>query len=745
METTRRPQMLALVAGGLTLLAPFAGRLHAAALVAAGLVVALLLWLAPHAGPRRRAGWQLIVGSALLVSLTDVWFRLAFSGRDPAVPSPADALFVAGYACLLGGVVLLFHQPQPDEPRSAVLDGVLLGLAAAALAEGTFLGRLVGDPGGGLAVAAVSRSYLVLDLCLAGTVVALARTDLWHERRWRLLALATTVLIAADLGYLRRVGSGDLVGEAWYHPLYVVVGLALAAAVWTPPPAPRHRPVETARMVFLPGGVAAVAAVVLVFDHVDARTDLAVALATIALLVVGVRAGLTVHYLHQLADARRLALTDDLTGLPNRRWFLDQLDQAVKASPPAPFALLLVGLDRFKDLNDTLGHRVGDQVLQDAAARITGVLHGADRLARLGGDEFAAIVAGDERAADSAAAAVTAAFAEPLAAGDLALPVDVSVGGTHCSDGSAGVETLLRRADVALHEAKRADDHRAMYRREQDRFSVERLSLGAELRAAIRDGGLTVVYQPIVDLRTGRPRRAEALVRWEHPRHGLLLPGAFLDVAQQTGSMRALTAVVLDAALEQAGQWRGGGLDLAVCVNLPPSALLDAGLPAAVGAALERSGLPAAALGLELTENGLLEDPDTALGILRSLRDLGVRLAVDDYGTGYASLSYLRDLPVHSLKIDRSFLAGIADEGTAATARNGALVRSTIGLAHELGFDVVAEGVEDARTLERLRQFGVDSVQGYLVGRPASGAAVAEVWGGRGGRDRVSRRGRASR
>lgn len=707
---------------------PAAGSVPWAVIVAGafGCVAALIVW-APVGGPRQRPAWDLVVLWALLFAAAGIWFVASYSTAEPAeVPAPPDVLFLVAYACLTLAVVLMYRRPVEEAPRVAMIDGVLVGLAVMAVAAASVLDWLIPEVGGGRE--AVVVAYAVLDACLLGTLGVVAGREVVDSRRWRLLLLAGTLLLVADLAFLHRVGDGDLSSDVWYHPLYLLAGLALAGAAWSRPKVASHRPVETARMIVLPVTVAAVASAILVWDHFEPRSDLTIVLCTLALAGVGIRAGLTVRFLRRLVDARRLAMTDDLTGLPNRRWFIDELDDAV-ASGSDGFAVLVLGLDRFKVLNDTLGHDAGDQVLRDCAARLSAELQADDRLARIGGDEFAVLPAGGVGAVSRLVGAIRLAFSTPLEVSGLSVPIDVSVGGAVHPEHGDRAERLLRHADVALHEAKHSHERWAMYHPASDPFSFRRLALATELRSAIGNGELSVVYQPILDIRTDRFVAAEALVRWNHPTFGVLQPNEFLDIAQQVGMLRDVTERVLDEALGQACRWRvDDGLSLGVCVNLPPSALLDVRLPSVVQAALDRSGMAARFLTLELTENGLLEDPVTALRILHDLRARGVRLSVDDYGVDYASLSYLRDLPVDALKIDRSFMVGVGDSVVVGgNVRNPAIVKSTVVLAHELGFDVVAEGVESARTLDRLAEWGVDAVQGYLIAEPMAGAGMANA------------------
>lgn len=414
------------------------------------------------------------------------------------------------------------------------------------------------------------------------------------------------------------------------------------------------------------------------------------------------------------------ATTDDLTGLPNRR-ALQAAAAAVLAGSPGPHALLLADLDRFKEVNDSLGHQAGDELLVQVAERLRERLRPTDHLARLGGDEFAILMPETDRAsAEAAAAALVAALSDPFELGELAVHTSVSIGIAVHPEHGLDLTGLLRRADMAMYGAKRygpvrthdvADDHQA-----------DRLHLAEELRAGLAEGQLVVHYQPKVDLRADSVPGVEALVRWQHPVRGLLYPVAFLDRAEEAGLMPALTDVVLARALDQARTWWLAGRRLQVAVNLSASMLLDSDLPSQVARALADRELPAGALRLEITEEVLMSDRARARAVLTDLRRTGIGISVDDFGTGYSSLAYLRDLPIDELKLDRSFVAPMARDERAA-----ALVASIVALAHSLGLSIVAEGVEDEATRAMLARLGCDQAQGYHLSRPVD-AERLDTW-----------------
>ncbi|GAA2029404.1 bifunctional diguanylate cyclase/phosphodiesterase [Pseudokineococcus marinus] len=443
------------------------------------------------------------------------------------------------------------------------------------------------------------------------------------------------------------------------------------------------------------------------------------------MLGVAARAAHLVRDLSQLAVRRQEALTDDLTGAGNRRGLAHRLGAS---DAWRGRALLLLDLDRFKEVNDLHGHATGDLLLQEVAVRLHGVLPADAYLARPGGDEFA-VVLGPRSAgtAPAVAAAVGRALERPVLLADRRLVVGGSVG-LACADGGSDLtgEELLRRADVAMYTAKAAGGGVSRYDRELDRAAQDAALLLEELRTLLGAGGggrragdgdagvgrLVVHHQVQLDA-AGRVVGTEALVRWSHPRRGLVPPDAFLPLAERHGLMSAVTRHVLRRALEEAAVWRREGRALRTSVNLSTSCLSDPSLPGAVAELLASTGTPPSALVLEVPETTLMADPDAAVAAARRLVALGAGVSIDDYGTGYSSLAYLQDLPVTELKLDRVFAARVADE------RTSAIVAGTVELAHRLGVRVVAEGVEDEDVLARLLALGCDETQGYLHGRPA--------------------------
>ncbi|HEX7134533.1 MAG TPA: EAL domain-containing protein [Iamia sp.] len=417
---------------------------------------------------------------------------------------------------------------------------------------------------------------------------------------------------------------------------------------------------------------------------------------------------------------RRQALHDALTGLPNRA----SLDEHLRATvgEGERTALLLMDLDQFKEVNDALGHGVGDRLLVALSHRLEALLRPMF-VARLGGDEFAIVLSGpdvDEMAARATAETVTAAVSAPFTIDEVRLQTNVSIGIALVPDHATDADELIRRADVAMYVAKRAATGPAVYRADQDRSSVARLTLIGDLREAVPTGQLVLHYQPVLDLRTGAVTRTEALVRWQHPDHGLVMPDDFIPLAALSGATRPIARWVLREAARATAALRDAGHDLSVAVNLSVRNLFDRDLLGEVERALDDARLDAEHLVVELTESEIMDDPSVALAQFRAFQALGVGTSVDDFGTGYSSLTYIRDLPLTELKIDRSFVADMHRRGGAYT-----IVRSMIDLGHNLGLEVVAEGVEHPDDMPTLLRLGCDRAQGFAIARPMPEADLA--------------------
>lgn len=418
-----------------------------------------------------------------------------------------------------------------------------------------------------------------------------------------------------------------------------------------------------------------------------------------------------------LVRLERQALYDTLTDLPNRVLLLDRLEQAIAMAPRerAKVALMLMDLDRFKEVNDAFGHQYGDLLLKAVAIRLRQQVRNADTVARLGGDEFAIVLpsVGDASTAASVAQKILKALEEPFIIEGKPLDVGASIGIALCPTHGNDAATLLRRADMAMYRAKSSNVGFHFHTQEADGDLGTQLTLAADLRQAIETNQLTLHYQPKLHLRTGLVTRVEALVRWNHPEMGLLSPAEFIPLAERTGLVKPLTDWVLDEALRQCKSWHDSGIPMHVAVNLSTRSLQEGYLAEKVQQALVKYQVEARCLKLEITESSILTDPPQVMAVLFLLQSLGVRLSIDDFGTGYSSLVHLRQLPIDEIKVDQSFVRGML-----SNEADLAIVRATIDLGHNLGYQVAAEGVEDPETFLKLLELGCDLAQGYYLSPP---------------------------
>jgi diguanylate cyclase (GGDEF)-like protein len=423
---------------------------------------------------------------------------------------------------------------------------------------------------------------------------------------------------------------------------------------------------------------------------------------------------------HKSADlaARREheALHDGLTGLPNRSLLLSHLERVIRSNGDGSItALLLLDLDHFKEVNDTLGHVVGDRLICDVAQRLRAVVREQDLVARLGGDEFAVVCPGlpNAHAGEEMAVRLSHALREPFSADGVSLDISWSVGIALAPVHADSVDVLLQRADVAMYAAKETRGAYATYDPEQDQHSLQRLTLASDLKRTLESAAIGVAYQPQVHARTRKPIGVEALVRWRHPVLGPIDPETIVALAGSTGLLRLLTTCVLDQALAAVRRWRAQGHLLNLSVNLTPRQLDDMQLPSVIAALLRRHDVPADCLILEVTESTVMADATRSASVIRELRGLGIGLSIDDFGTGYSSLAHLQRLAPDEIKIDRSFVAQMRHIGSERT-----IVLSTLELGHNLGLRVVAEGVEVEAVASLLAQHGCDVLQGFAISRP---------------------------
>jgi len=690
-----------------------------------GWVPAAVCWRAAYRTGFRSRHVPLAAAAVTAFATSNQVYFLSLAGATSLpFPGPTDIGYLLFYPLMLAALGAMVRPQLRRVTYSVVLDTIVAALGAAAVITVLISPVLAPSMDSPLSFAtAVSLAYPLFDVLLVAAAVGLVASP--ARRGWVLLVIGLLVFAAADVTYALRVatdayGVGTILDAGW------AIGLALIA-LWVDGSTRSATAVDSTgaagHYLFVPAiGTTAAVGVLLLASQADVLL-LAVGLATLTLLVTSVRFQLTVKQLTGMSAMRVQTRTDDLTGLPNRRALYADAPARLLASANRPSALLVLDLDRFKDVNDSLGHEIGDSLLVQAGRRLSAELRVGDLLARLGGDEFAILLDNtDEKRASAVAHKLSAALVVPFALAGIAVPASASIGIAVFPEHGADLGTLLRKADMAMYKAKETRSGHHLYRNDDDSHGDARLRTAEELRLALRTDQLVVYFQPKVDLDTGSVHEVEALVRWQHPTRGLLYPDAFVQLVEESGLMYGLTTVVLGKALDQAAIWQAAGRPLTVAVNLSASSLIDQDLPERIATMMTARALPPSALSLEITEDFLMTDHDRAQAILTRLRAAGIRLAVDDFGTGYSSLAYLRDLPLDELKLDRSFVMTMADDRRAA-----ALVESAISLAHSMDLRMVAEGVEDAVAYSMLAGYGCDQAQGHYISRPVP-AAELDVW-----------------
>jgi diguanylate cyclase (GGDEF)-like protein len=675
----------------------------------------------------KRRSWAVFALGLSLYGLGNVlWSFWIGDLQNPPFPSVCDALWLTLYPLSYAGIVGFAHlRGQRTVPAGVWLDGLIAGAGLAALGAAFVFESVQASATGSPAAVATELAYPIGDLLLAALMVGVLALRGWRiDRTWGLLAGGFLLLAVADSMYAVQVAHGSSSPSPLTNLAYVVAVGSLAFAAWQGDSEIRPR-LEGWSLLLIPAGFTLVALGLLLYDHVERLGGLAFGLAFATLLGAVIRMGLAFRDLRSLAEARTQAATDDLTALPNRRLFMRHAREAITSAAftETGVSVLMVDLDNFKQLNDTLGHEAGDTLLRLIGPRVRDAIRATDTLARLGGDEFAILMyphpgeEGVSRVADK----VLRALREPFEVQGLALRITASVGIASFPQ-AADAEELMKHADIAMYQAKASRSGYEFYAREQDTNSQARLSLAAELATALEHDGIVVHFQPQADAQSRRITSVEALVRLRLPDGRLIPPLEFLVAAEQAGLSRALTRKVAGIALDQLRLWHTAGYDLGLAVNTTVADLLDSKFPEEVAGALKARGLPPGALVLEVTESSVLSDPKRIGSVLARLTELGIGISLDDFGTGYSSLTHLKSLPVCELKLDRSFVAQMRTDATDA-----AIVSATIDLARKLGIRVVAEGVEDEPTWKALNALGCERVQGYLLSRPVPAAEIEQL------------------
>ncbi|WP_037143424.1 putative bifunctional diguanylate cyclase/phosphodiesterase [Rhodococcoides fascians] len=691
--------------------------------------------------PASMSGWILIaIGSGLWALGDATAFALATADSPPAI-TIVDIIYLAGYPVLASGLYLLVHRGW----RRGQL-GHVANSAIVMIAFGLLLWVFVVRPDSvdvSTAEGVLAVAYPAMDVYLLGLLVHFVGAPQWRSASYRLLTVAVLVVLAADLAAEATstsfVGIGTGVTDAGYLAFYLLVGTAaLHPSVCTlASPKPRRGPADTAAASFSFPTVVVVTAATLTAPAAMAILLIrgepvaewgwgVVACATVLVVLVFIRVSeLLLLLARQTRALRSVAETDQLTGLSNRigveKWMSHD------SRRDTPLAFLIIDVDRFHEINDTFGHGIGDDVLRAVAIRLGASIGRVGVIGRVGADEFAVVLHAERSDAVSVAGRLHASLNQPVTVGPATLLVEVSIGialsaNRTRSDASATTEGLAKQAYRATQYAKTVQPRIAVYDSSMDRDNSAQLSLLSELGNAIEQRHLAIYYQVQVDLSTMRAIGVEALLRWNHPERGLVEPAAFLPVAERTGLIRPLLDYVLTEVATQRHAWSEDGIDLTVSVNISTRNLLDTTLVEQVARVLDTSHLDPSTLAIEITETSSMTDPPGAIETLNQLRDLGVTLVIDDYGTGYSSLAYLQTLPVQQLKIDKVFVADMT-----SVVAHQVIVRSTIDLARTLGLTVVAEGVEDEQTLLALKELRCDHAQGFHLGRPVPAADIPAV------------------
>ncbi|WP_375490105.1 putative bifunctional diguanylate cyclase/phosphodiesterase [uncultured Jatrophihabitans sp.] len=668
----------------------------------------------------RRGTWRtptmLLLAALVMWCVESASLQGASSGDGQAHLAAGEILFLVSYVLFV--LFLVFDVDQrPSRALSASLDAAIV-CGGSACAAGPLVVLVLGGSG---AAPWVALLYPVLDLALVGLVVAqIVLRVRRNDRCSHLLIAGFVTLAAADLGFVNRVMHGSTGSDVVSVTLWGA-GFALIVAAASMPRAAAGREAtgEVPAAVLALSGVAAVVVLLL---RPELRLGGAVALLGAATLAAtGTRLYIALRDARSASRAIELSMTDDLTGLPNRRAINAQLAQDL--ADDVQFGLMIMDLDGFKEINDTLGHDYGDAVLHTAAARMRAALPESVHVARLGGDEFALIAPTvDELDLMEIAASAMTEVRRPDFVDGIELIVDASIGITTREPSDTSGSAILRRADVAMYQAKANTSGIVIYEPESDDFTRRRLRLTEELRHGVAQEQFEVHYQPQIGAADQHVVGVEALIRWRHSDGSLASPLSFLSIARNAGLMPRLGEMVIDMAAGDLARWRAQGLRTRIALNCAPPELMSGIFVRQLLNAVERCGLEPGDFVLEVTEDSFVSDPERARMVLAEVRQAGLQISIDDYGTGFSSLAYLRDLPVDELKIDRSFVGSMVGDPRVTT-----IVDSTVRLAHALGLRVVAEGVEDAVTSAALIAIGVDVMQGYHFARPLP-ADAAEAW-----------------
>jgi diguanylate cyclase (GGDEF)-like protein len=676
----------------------------------------------------------LVLGFSLLSwTIGDFFLTVeSLGGATPATPSSADAFYLLFYPLAYVATVLLLQRGLGRLSRPNWLDGLVAGLGASALCAAFAFHSIMHLTGGSSLATATNMAYpvgdlLMLLLVIGGTVLLSGR----GTGQWYLLATGLTVIVIGDTfnlfsssALVSRYGNfgNNFNSLAWPTAVFL-----MSLSVWLPSHFLDPLRPQKASGFFLPGLAAAAGLFILVAGTLNHISRAALWLSVATLLTVGVRLAISARSLRILTEERhRQAHTDELTSLGNRRQLFHILDvffaDQVGLAEQRELAFLFVDLNHFKEINDSFGHPAGDELLRQLGPRLTRAVGASGSVVRLGGDELAVVLMdADANEAIVVAKRILAEIEQPFVLHKINASVGASIGIALVPSNASDGPGLLWCADVAMYRAKLGNTRYVFYDQDLD-GGEDQPNLLDELRVAVQDGAFVLHYQPQLDLRTGQVLAVEALVRWPHPKLGLVPPMKFLPLAEEAGLMWPLTTWVLNEALSQCAAWRAEDRVLAVSVNVATTDLLEVGFIDLIEELLKRHDLPAEALVIEITETTIITDFVRSQAVIQVLRDMGIIVSIDDFGAGFTSLAYLSSLAVGELKLDRTFITALGADGK---GRDLDLVRATITLGHDMGLRVVAEGIEDVETLDLLGELGCDLAQGYFISRPTPANRLA--------------------
>jgi len=668
-----------------------------------------------------RGAWIAMGAGVLLYNVANLVYFFHDQNLHPIpAPAPSDVPYLLSYVAFVIGVAMMTQRAFGAVRVSIRLDGAITGLAIGAAAGMVWFDPILKVSGRPLEVA-VGMSYPLFDLVLLVLLVSgLAPMHYRPDRSTALLMMGMTSFVIGDVIYLNQVAAGTYVGGTPLESTWAIGIWLIGLAAW---PRLERRAAPRTKATGVPSGISlvpivfgAISVVVLAASlvHPTSKVTLLMALGAICLVIV--RMGLTLRDVKVVEQRSfQVARVDELTGLSNRRAFFEESEERITSmGRDGTLGFVLIDLDGFKEINDSLGHACGDDLLRVVAKRFQRSLANRGTVARIGGDEFACICeVGSPGEAVAIGETLVASLQNPISLDGVTVRVGASLGISVFPDHGDTQEELLRCADVAMYEAKHLHTPVRVYNPDADMHTRDRLAMIDDLREAIDARALTLHFQPTLDLKSGSVHGVEALVRWRHPTFGLLYPEDFVPLAERIGLINSMSRLVLELAAEELVRLDRAGHRLQMSVNLSRHDLLDEGLAAFIDEVLANNGVAAARLTLEITESSLGEDPALTKASIERLRARGIRISIDDFGVGYSSLSQLLELTVDELKIDKSFVLALSTD-----ERARAVIGATIQVARALHLDIVAEGIESSQSLKAVHELGIDIAQGYFIACP---------------------------